>query len=143
MFTSSALAPSPAEVVARRAGAVMELVTAVSELPSMRGQHGRDPNRSNYATLSRGKAALVRRIYPAVVGLVPTVGLPLEVGSVQRQGVSGWQARISQRLPIIFRYSFSVKARSVSVCTLPFEAIDSVAFASDRSSAASEMITIS
>jgi Effector-associated domain 2/Trypsin-like peptidase domain len=36
------LAPSPAELVARRAGAVMELVTAVSELPSMRGQHGRD-----------------------------------------------------------------------------------------------------
>jgi Effector-associated domain 2/Trypsin-like peptidase domain len=36
------LAPSPAEVVARRAGAVMELVTAISELPSMRGQQGRD-----------------------------------------------------------------------------------------------------
>jgi Effector-associated domain 2/Trypsin-like peptidase domain len=39
---AESLSPTPAEVVARRANALMELVNAINDLPSMRGPHGRD-----------------------------------------------------------------------------------------------------
>lgn len=44
---------------------------------------------------------------------------------------------------MMFRYSFSLNARSVSVCTLPFDDTVSIAFASAASSDASQIMTMS